>query len=139
MSPCFAVPNRVVATLSAMTLIPQLSAISVWINEIHYDNSGGDVGEFIEIAGVAGIDLSGYSINLYTGSSGTVYDTINLSGVISDESNGFGALAFFQPEIQNGAPDGLALADETDNLLQFLSYEGAFAGVGGPADGLMAY
>ena len=32
---------------------------SAWINEFHYDNAGADTGEFIEIAGAAGIDLSG--------------------------------------------------------------------------------
>ncbi len=129
-------PYRLAVTLATLIILPQLSAISVWINEIHYDNSGGDVGEFVEIAGVAGINLTGYSVTLYTGSNGTVYDTINLSGVISDESNGFGALAFFESGIQNGAPDGLAFADDTNNLLQFLSYEGAFVGVGGPANGI---
>jgi hypothetical protein len=34
----------------------------VFINEIHYDNTGTDVGEAVEIAGYAGIDLTGWSI-----------------------------------------------------------------------------
>jgi predicted extracellular nuclease len=38
--------------------------------------------------------------------------------------------------IQNGAPDGIALVDNTNNLVQFLSYEGSFVGVGGAADGI---
>ena len=34
---------------------------SVFINEFHYDNTSTDEREFIEIAGPAGTDLSGYS------------------------------------------------------------------------------
>jgi len=34
----------------------------VYINEFHYDNAGTDVGEFLEVAGPAGTDLSGYTV-----------------------------------------------------------------------------
>lgn len=107
-------------------------ASTVWINEIHYDNASTDTGEFVEIAGTAGTDLSGWTVALYNGANGALYDTINLSGVIDSD----GALAFFQAGIQNGAPDGLALVDDLGGLVQFLSYEGAFTAIGGPADGL---
>ena len=30
-----------------------------WINELHYDNAGADTGEFFELAGPAGLDLTG--------------------------------------------------------------------------------
>lgn len=112
-------------------------AAAVFINEFHYDNTGEDVGEFIEIAGPAGTDLTGYSLVLYNGAGGAVYDTRDLTGVIADQQNGFGTLAFSYPVngIQNGAPDGIALANGS-TLLQFLSYEGSFVGVGGPADGV---
>ncbi|MGZ9100231.1 MAG: Calx-beta domain-containing protein, partial [Brevundimonas sp.] len=46
-----------------------------FINEFHYDNPGSDTGEFIEIAGAAGTDLTGYSLVLYNGSNGTTYAT----------------------------------------------------------------
>ena len=36
----------------------QFSSYSQCINEIHYDNTGGDLNEGFEIAGVAGADLS---------------------------------------------------------------------------------
>src|SRR5688572_32326239 len=35
--------------------------ISVFINEVHYDNTGTDTGEFLEIAGPGGTDLTGRS------------------------------------------------------------------------------
>ncbi len=34
---------------------------TVFINEIHYDNTGADTGEAIEVAGPAGTDLTGWS------------------------------------------------------------------------------
>src|SRR5262249_6399341 len=60
-------------------------AATPWINEFHYDNVGTDVGEFIEIAGAAGTNLSGYSLVLYNGdpASRQSYNTTALSGVIS--------------------------------------------------------
>ena len=112
-------------------------AQSVFINELHYDNSGTDVGEAIEIAGPAGSDVGGCSIVLYNGANGSSYNTKNLSGTIADQGGGFGTLVFTYPTngIQNGAPDGIALVAGS-TVLQFLSYEGDFQAVGGPADGL---
>ncbi|MGF1673971.1 MAG: choice-of-anchor I family protein [Rivularia sp. (in: cyanobacteria)] len=111
---------------------------TVFINEFHYDNSGADSNEFIEIAGPAGTDLTGWSIVLYNGNDGTGYNTTNLSGTITDQSNGFGTVAVDYPSngIQNGAPDGIALVDNNGDVVQFLSYEGTFTAVGGPANGL---
>lgn len=52
-----------------------------------------------------------------------VDETIRLSGVIPDQSNGFGTAAFFEKGIQNG-PDGIALVDADNQVLQFVSYQG---------------
>ena len=111
----------------------------IWINEFHYDNTGTDAGEFVEVAGTAGLNLSGYTIVLYNGTGGAVYDTDNLTGVIDNESNGFGAISLAYPSngIQNGAPDGIALVQGA-TVIQFLSYEGSFVAVGGPANGMMS-
>ena len=110
-----------------------------WINEIHYDNASGDVNEGIEIAGAAGIDLSCFEIVLYNGSNGASYSTTTLSGLIPDEGCGYGAIWFPIVGIQNGAPDGVALSNTcTPALVQFLSYEGTFTAVGGPANGLLS-
>ncbi len=111
---------------------------TVFINEFHYDNSGTDSNEFIEVAGPADIDLRGWSIVLYNGNNGAPYRTISLSGTIPDLDNGFGTIAVDLPTngIQNGSPDGIALVDNGNSLIQFLSYEGSFTAVGGPADGI---
>ncbi len=110
---------------------------TVFINEIHYDNTGTDAGEAIEVAGPAGTDLTGWSIVLYNGSGGAVYDTDALSGVIPNQQGGYGTvvLTYAVNGIQNGAPDGIALVNGT-TVVQFLSYEGTFTAVGGSADGI---
>ena len=113
----------------------------VWINEFHYDNAGADTNEGVEVAGPAGVDLSNYTLYSYNGASGEVDSHLSLSGIIDNESNGLGALWFGLSGLQNGgdAPDGLALTKEDNgetNLIQFISYEGEFIGVGGPADGI---
>lgn len=108
----------------------------VFINEFHYDNASTDVNEGIELAGTAGIELTGWTLVLYNGSNGANYGTINLSGVLPNQDNGFGTLFFFASGLQNGAPDGFALVNPANEVIQFLSYEGSFVAVGGPANGL---
>jgi hypothetical protein len=121
-------------TIHCLTLASPVA----WINEFHYDNTGTDTGEFIEIAGPAGLDLSNYSIELYNGSNGEVYDTQSLNGnVIPNQSNGIGTVIISYPTngIENGSPDGIALID-SGTVLYFISYEGSFTATNGSAIGL---
>jgi hypothetical protein len=134
------VPPAPVLTAADLCDVPGNQMERVWINEIHYDNTGGDVGEFIEVAGTAGTNLGAYSLVLYNGNGGASYNTLVLSGVIPNLANGFGTLCFNYPAngIQNGAPDGVALVHDVMGgmVVQFLSYEGAFVATNGPANGL---
>lgn len=109
---------------------------TVFINEIHYDNDGTDTNEGIEIAGTAGTDLSGWAIELYNGNGGTLYDAIALSGTLADQQNSMGTQFFARSGIQNGAPDGIALVDNTGTVVQFLSYEGTLTATEGTAAGM---
>jgi len=109
-----------------------------WINEFHYDNSGTDAGEFVEIAGRAGRNLAGWTLWGYNGASSRWYDIVSLSGTIPDLQNGFGVLAFTFAGLQNGSPDGMALVDPAGRVVEFLSYEGAFPVVDGPARGMLS-
>jgi len=114
---------------------------NIWINEIHYDNVGVDTNEGVEIAGPAGTDLTGWTVVFYNGSvgPGMAYFTLNLSGVISNQQAGHGTLWFaVGTGIQNGAPDGLALVAPGNVVIQFLSYEGSFTAIDGPANGMMS-
>lgn len=109
---------------------------SPWINELHYDNSGTDVNEFVEIAGPAGLDLAGFQLVAYNGNGGVTYETINLSGFIPDQGACVGSLAFSVNGLQNGGPDGVALVDLSTGVLELLSYEGTFTATNGPASGM---
>lgn len=135
--PCARSMAALITVLCAITL-PGIAAAQVFINEIHYDNASTDVGEAIEVAGAAGTDLTGWSIVLYNGSTGAEYDTTALGGMLLDQQGGLGTSVITYPSngIQNGGPDGIALVDNGSNVVQFLSYEGTFTAVGGPADGM---
>jgi hypothetical protein len=124
-----------------------ISAQSVFINEIHYDDTGTDTGEAIEIAGPAGTDLSGWRIVRYNGSTSTaavVYttpaatETLPAGTVIPNVCGGFGVVVITYPQdgLQNGPNDGLALVDQTGSVVQLLSYEGQLTASNGPAAGL---
>ena len=133
------VPAPVSFIISGLLLVlaQAANAQSVFVNELHYDNTGTDTGESIEIAGPAGTDLTGWDIVLYNGNGGAVYNTLNLAGVITDQDNGFGTIffAYGTNGIQNGSPDGIALVNGA-TVVQFISYEGSFTAVGGPANGM---
>ncbi len=117
-----------------ITALP-VQAIPVFINEIHYDNAGADQGEAVELAGPAGTDLSGWRLVLYNGGNGMVYNSLALNGIIPDQQAGFGTLSFAATGLQNGAPDGIALVDGSDLVMQFISYEGELTATDGPAAG----
>ncbi len=141
--------NLLMASVLAFTAIlggimPQHTAQAyttdslIFINEIHYDNTGTDVNEAIEVAGPAGTDLTGWKIVLYNGNGGATYDTATLSGTLTDSGSGYGFFVQNYPAngIQNGAPDGIALVKPDDTVVLFLSYEGSFTASSGPANGL---
>jgi len=109
---------------------------ALFINELHYDNSGGDEQEGIEIAGPAGISLDGVKVYYYNGGNSKVYKTKELAGNIPDQQAGMGVLAFEHSSLQNGAPDAVALVDPKGVVIQFLSYEGKVVASGGPAHDL---
>ncbi|UBZ10844.1 hypothetical protein LDL79_01690 [Leeuwenhoekiella palythoae] len=121
---------------SAFDLTVVDNDVNLWINEIHYDNVSGDVNERVEIAGSAGIDLTGYRIIEYNGSDGGIIDTHTISGIIVEIENGLGVKNISTPDIQNGPNDGIALVDPSNNVIQFLSYEGEVTATEGPAAGL---
>ncbi|WP_240956514.1 ExeM/NucH family extracellular endonuclease [Micromonospora sp. HNM0581] len=104
-----------------------------FISEIHYDNASTDTGEAIEIEGPVGLDLTGWRIVLYNGANGTAYNTRTLSGAVP--AAGVVVETYPTDGIQNGAPDGVALVAPDGAVAEFLTYEGTFTAVGGPANG----
>src|SRR5215468_12575357 len=119
----------------------QVSAVpAIRFAEIHYDNVGTDVGEAIEVSGPAGADVTGWQVILYNGNGGASYDTKPLSGPIPATCGARGVVVITYPTngIQNGSPDGMALVDPGGVVVEFLSYEGTFTAVGGPANGMLS-
>ena len=113
---------------------------SIWINEFHYDNDGVDEGEFVELAGPAGMDVTGWSLVLFNGFNDTAYNTVALTGTLTDSGSNFGFLVIDFPTngIQNGAPDGMALIDSTGECIELLSYEGRLSPISGPCSEFLA-
>jgi hypothetical protein len=116
----------------------------VFINEIHYDNVGTDTGEAIEIFGPANTDMTNWRIVRYNGNNQAVYTTPSaepsgsdtLTGTIPDMGNGYGVIVvnYNGDGLQNDM-DGIALVNDGNTVIQFLSYEGSFTASGGDADG----
>ena len=107
----------------------------VFINEIHYDNEGGDTGEAVEIAAPTGTDLSEASVVFYN-DGGREYASEDLAEV-AGQCGDYDLYVVNIPGFQNGAADGLALVNTgTGVVKQLLSYEGTLTAVDGPAAGL---
>ena len=116
---------------------PPPPAGPVHIVELHYDNSGTDSGEGVEIEGPAGMSVAGWQLVLYNGNGGAAYATTNLTGLFADQCGGRGTLHVPTPGIQNGNPDGVALVSPS-GLVEFLSYGGTFTATSGPANGVLS-
>jgi endonuclease/exonuclease/phosphatase family metal-dependent hydrolase len=112
----------------------------VFINEFHYDNTSTDAGEFVEIVvspGYAG-NLSDLSLLTYNGSDGKRGSTHSLTTFIADSGSGPIHRIYHKyiPGLQNEI-EGLALVSGTQ-VLQFISYEGAFTAFDGPAANMIS-
>lgn len=99
------------------------------INEVDYDQVGTDGNGFVEIQnkGAATADLSNVDLVAVNGGDNAEYDRVALTGSLA--AGGYLDVAV---ELQNGAPDGIALL-EGSTLVDALSYEGAItaATIGG--------
>ena len=105
------------------------------INEFHYDDSGADTGEFVEVflPNPQPGDLSLYEVSLYNGSNGTVYANETLDNFTATTGAGGSYYVWVHAGIQNGAPDGIAFTGPS--ISEFLSYEGSFTATSGPLNG----
>lgn len=114
----------------------------VFINEIHYDNDGGDAQEGIEIAAWSGTDLSCYKLYFVNGNNGEYYATLSLDSVVVESHCGMSFVFFYKSSIQNGSSssgDAVTLYNVCqDTLEQFLRYEGEVIATNGPFSGVTA-
>ena len=132
----------VAASATAVLGLPALAhaapPAAPYISEIHYDNTGTDAGEFVEVHLPAGTTSAGLSVVLYNGGGtpvGATYDTDAVPLVTAGTAPAVAVVSYPANGIQNGDPDGVALVQD-GVVLEFLSYEGAFTASNGPAAGL---
>lgn len=112
-----------------------------FISEFHYDNAGADTGEFVEVCVPAGSSAAGFTLELYNGNGGAVYDSFDLddvdpANICVDPADGNTYYLIDTPGIQNGAPDGIALVNAAGAVCEFISYEGTLTATSGPALGM---
>jgi hypothetical protein len=92
------------------------------INEVDYDQVGPDSGGFVELhnAGASEAVLDGLTLAYVNGGDGLEYGNRALTGTLAP-----GAYLVIEVELQNGAPDGVAIVDTAQSrLVDALSYEG---------------
>mgnify|MGYP002639946258 CR=1 FL=1 len=134
--------KKTIVTLGALSFVAANASAAIFINEIHYDNTGADTGEFIEVVTTGGETAADVTVSLYNGSDGELYgsnDTFNLAadftdhGVLGDGNHYYSLLP---SSMQNGGPDGISI-DLLGVVAEFISYEGVIGSAGdGPAIGL---
>ncbi|WKV11841.1 lamin tail domain-containing protein [Marivirga harenae] len=133
-------PKPILLSLFFLFFFSNLDAQNAWINEFHYDNDGGDEGEFVEIVieDANSFDLALFNVHLYNGSDGESDGSYSLDTFTEgDNQNNFTIYYLEISGIQNGAPDGFSL-DYDGTLIQFISYEGSFTAEDGPANGMVS-
>jgi hypothetical protein len=126
--------------LPADRMVPP--ALGLRLNELDYDQPGFDTGEFVEIVnvGTERYRLRHVAVVFVNGSTSQEYRRVPLSGrlgparrlVVATASVAVEGSARVLPlplardNVQNGAPDGVALVDTANDLvLDALSYEGS--------------
>jgi len=137
--------NAIKKTIFAILLVGAFTSPALCaaiLNEFHYDNTGVDVGEFLEIVLTDGT-AADVTATLYNGTGGASYASYNLDstftfhGTLAD-GNRYYSHSFIGSVLQNGSPDGIAV-DINGSVEEFWSYEGVFMAANGPAAGLQSF
>ncbi|WP_299225293.1 choice-of-anchor D domain-containing protein [uncultured Psychroserpens sp.] len=129
--------NYALIVIALLCVISSSFGQTPWINEIHYDNAGGDVNEGVEIAVPTGSAcINDLQVIAYNGANGQSYASANVPTTGGTTTNGVTFYWISIAGLQNGAPDGLALVCTNPNsVIQFLSYEGSFNATNDVANG----
>eukprot|EP00485_Elphidium_margaritaceum_P008678 CAMPEP_0202706760 /NCGR_PEP_ID=MMETSP1385-20130828/19140_1 /ASSEMBLY_ACC=CAM_ASM_000861 /TAXON_ID=933848 /ORGANISM="Elphidium margaritaceum" /LENGTH=562 /DNA_ID=CAMNT_0049365303 /DNA_START=19 /DNA_END=1707 /DNA_ORIENTATION=- len=103
-------------------LLQTYDTSQIWINELHYR---GGFGEYVEVAGVAGLSTANFKIYVYQKAGQSVYNSWSLPvATIQDEQNGFGAVLLDPGDhaLHSHDDNGIALVYNDAEVIQFLSY-----------------
>jgi len=107
--------------------IPRNPPGRVWINEIDYlafdyGVAFTNTGEFVELAGLAGTDMSGWKIELWDGQTSLYYVfgsySISNGTVLANETNGIGFFLLADPELPSPVPD-IVMTNYLSDPLEF--------------------
>ena len=139
--------NRLLKPCLVLTLICAAAAggrgqtsPTVFINEIHYDNTGTDAGEFIEIAGPAGTNLARLfdrPLQRCTAASLRTTPTYSRARSPINRTASARSASRIRPTASRTARRmAWRLVFQGTTVIQFLSYEGTFTATTGPASGL---
>lgn len=72
--------NKFLYSILFILIASVIFAQSVWLNEILYDTPGTDNGTFLELKGIPGKSLDGFTVYGINGNGGAVYNVISLTG-----------------------------------------------------------
>lgn len=129
---------------TAVNSTPVQTEAKLRITELEYDEPSSDTHEFVEICnqGDAAADLSSVALVLINGANGSEYKRVSLNAMLSLSARecaivgtpvSFNAnikripFLLSQDNMQNGAPDAVALIDgHTKSVLDLAVYEGYF-------------
>ncbi|MEX2393259.1 MAG: lamin tail domain-containing protein, partial [Actinomycetota bacterium] len=117
------------------------AAFGLVINEVDYDQPSTDTTEFIEVLNIGAetLSLTGVTVKLVNGATGLIYASFDLGAVaptlptggyivIANDAvvvpGGVPRISMTDSLFQNGAPDGLAIVDGSNTVLDRFSYEG---------------
>jgi len=100
-----------------------------FISEIHYENSGTDINERVEVTIPAECNCTSIEIVGYDGTTGMQYNSWTQTTTISNSEQ---YITIPVPGIENGTPDGIALVCN-GGLMEFISYGGSFMATNGIA------
>ncbi|RLD81699.1 MAG: hypothetical protein DRJ15_03760 [Bacteroidetes bacterium] len=134
------ITTLLVALLALFAL--NLQGQNAWINEFHYDNTGGDQNEILEviIENPGSYTLSLFQVDLHR-DVGTIYNSRTLDTYTVGNTVGNFTFYYFNYTtdggIQNGSADGMGLSYNGTHIAgQLLSYEGTLTATEGAANGL---
>ena len=129
--------KKLILLISTIFFFVNVNAQDPFVNEIHYDNTGGDVGEFFEVCVPTGFvgNLADYTLSTYNGSNCSVSGSLTLDMFVVGATDATCTYITWNPSsIQNGSPDGWSI-DNLGTVTEWLTYEGTCAATDGPANG----
>ncbi|MFM9950701.1 MAG: T9SS type A sorting domain-containing protein [Saprospiraceae bacterium] len=111
----------------------------VFINELHYNNTGEDQDEGVELFGPAGTSLDPYELHFYKYTSPgkcAFYMSFPIFGVIPNQSNGHGAMWFAAPNMVDNS-GAIALYNRvSQTVVQLFGYRQTLVAQDGVAAGM---